>query len=228
MLARGLLLAVLAVASGSALAQRSVFQALCEDKMERWAPVVTARTNGYTIDRSLSYRQLGAMRGASAGNAFVLGLTAVKASSEIYHESAVMRNPLTRYECLSPRVTVQLSYQPVTIYISREFAPGSCAYQEILAHEMRHLNTYFDELPTVERVVRAAVNKRFSARPTYAPEGQAKAALDRELRDVWVPYLTGELTRVEAKQQAIDTPEEYLRLSRVCAGDVQSLLRSAR
>lgn len=223
------LLLVLALACPlGALAQRSVFEALCEDKMERAAPVVTAITNGFTIDRSLSFRQLGTMRGRLPDGAFVLGLTSVKASSEIFHESATLRNPITRYECLSPKVTVNLAYQPVTIYIGREFAPGTCAYQEILAHEMRHLNTYFDELPKVERVVRAAVEKRFNTRPSYAFEGQAKAALERELTNVWIPYLTRELTRVEAKQAAIDTPAEYARLSRVCAGEVQSMIRSTR
>lgn len=223
-----LLLLVALACPLSALAQRSVFQALCEDNMQRAAPIVTVATNGFTIDRSLSFRQLGTMRGRLPDGAFVLGLTSVKATSEIFHESASVRNPVTRHECLSPKVTVNLSYQPVTIYIGREFPLGTCAYQEILAHEMRHLNTYFDELPKVERVVRAAVERRFNTRPSYALEGQARAALERELTNVWIPFLTRELTRVEARQAAIDTPAEYHRLSRVCAGEVQSMIRLAR
>lgn len=215
-------------ASGSALAERSMFEALCQDKMDRFRPVVRSATSGYSIDHSQSVRQLSSMRGSVPAHAFVLGLTSVKASTEVHHASPVMRNPISHYECVSPRVTINLSYQPATIYIGREFARGSCAYQEILAHEMRHLNTYFNELPKVERSVRAAADRRFGGPPSYGPGGQATRALDRELADVWIPYLTRELTRVEKLQAAIDTPDEYLRLSKVCAGEVQSIIGPQR
>ncbi len=202
-LTRGVLAPALLAASGGALAERSMFQALCEDQMERYKPVVRASTSGYSIDHSLSLRQLSTMRGPVPAGAYVLGLTSVKASTEVNHASPVMRNPVTHYECFSPRITVTMTYQPAVIYIGREFAAGSCAYQEILAHEMRHLNTYFNELPKVERIVRAAVERRFGGPPSYAPEDQTRRELDRELADVWIPYLTRELTRVETSRRRL-------------------------
>ena len=93
---------------------------------------------------------------------------------------------------------------------------------------MRHLNTYLDHLPKVETKVRAALERRFGDRPLYAPTGQAMALLKREVDTGWMPYIKSELTQVEVAQAAIDTPREYARLSRICKGEVQSIIGPAK
>jgi hypothetical protein len=62
-----------------------------------------------------------------------------------------------RFECIAPQIAVSLFYSPIVLYVGSEFSPGSWAYQEILAHEMRHLKTYLDHLPKVESVLRPAL-----------------------------------------------------------------------
>jgi hypothetical protein len=144
------------------------------------------------------------------------------------HAGTLLEDRLSGYECISPQIEVELSYAPVIIYIGREFKPGTCAYDEILAHEMRHLKAYLDHLPKVEEVVRKALSNRFDNKPLYARSGQARASLQREVDTGWMPYMKRELVRVEAKQALIDTPQEYARLSRVCKGEVQSLIGPAK
>ncbi len=129
---------------------------------------------------------------------------------------------------LLPSLAVQAYYTPIIIYAGREFAPGSCAYQEILAHEMRHLNTCLDHLPKVEARGRAALTRRFGDKPLYAPQGQAKLLLEGEIGGTWMPYIRKEMARVEQLQAAIDAPKEYARLSKVCKGEVQSLIGPAK
>ena len=89
---------------------------------------------------------------------------------------------------------------------------------------MRHLKAYLDHLPKVETLVRAALKKRFSAKPIYAPAGQAKALLEQEMDGGWMPYIKYEMGKVEQLQAVIDSPQEYARLSKVCKGEVQLLI----
>jgi hypothetical protein len=219
------LLFVLALlCTDSALAARGLFQSRCEEAMGNTVTVLATQDNGYSIDNTQSFRALTALRGQAPSNAYVLGLTRAQGKLSIGLDGALVRDPLTGYECIAPKIDVQLYYTPIVIYVGREFEPGTCAYQEILAHEMRHLKAYLDHLPKVETTVRTALDARFGKKPLYARSGQASASLKREIDTGWMPYMKRELSRVEAQQALIDSPAEYARLSRVCKGEVQSLI----
>ncbi len=222
-----LLLILLCLADG-AQAARTLFQVRCEDTMAKAVTVMSTQENGYSIDNTKSYRQLTALKGKAPANAYVLGLTRTQSRLEINLNGSILQDPRSGYECISPQIAVSLYYIPIIIYIGREFKPGTCAYDEILAHEMRHLKTYLDHLPKVESVVRKALSDRFDNKPLYARSGQARAALQREVDTGWMPYMKRELVKVEQDQALIDTQQEYARLSRVCKGEVQSLIGPAQ
>jgi hypothetical protein len=218
------LLATLLLAPGLAWGARTAFQVRCEDTISKSIVVLTAKQNGYSINNTTSWRALTAMKGQGAPNTFVLGLTKTESRMSIGIDGPILSDKASGYECVAPKVTVTLFYVPIVIYVGKEFVPGSCAYQQILAHEVRHLNTYLEHLPKVEVTVRAALNHRFNARPLYAPAGQARALLEKEIDGTWMPYIRNEMAKVEHLQAAIDTPKEYARLSKVCQGEVQSLI----
>ncbi len=204
------------------------FTTRCEQLMtSQYATVVTSRQNGYKVDNSRSFRVLSAMHGPGDPDAFVLGLTKTESRMEVGMTGQVMQDPMSSMECVAPKIDVSLYYNPITIYVGSEFSPGTCAYEEILAHEMRHLKTYLDHLPKVERTVRTAFVKRFGNQPLYAGEGKAMASLKREIDTGWMPYIKSELVKVEKDQAAIDTASEYARLSTVCKGEVQSFIGPA-
>jgi hypothetical protein len=115
----------------------------------------------------------------------------------------------------------------VVIYVGSEFAPGSCGYQEILTHELRHMKTYMDHLPVVEKIVRDAFAKRFEAKPLYAPSGTARSALEHEINSGWMPFIKAEMAKVETQQAMIDSVEEYARLGKACGGEIQNILLRA-
>ncbi|MET3129901.1 hypothetical protein AAKU55_000142 [Oxalobacteraceae bacterium GrIS 1.11] len=223
------LLVVGHAACASTPSARTAFQIRCEDELSKTVSVLTAQQNGYSIDSHLSYRSLTAMKGGARANSFVLGLTKTESRVAIALTGPVLQDPVSGYECVAPRITVKLYYAPIVIYIGREFEAGSCAYGEILSHELRHMKTYMEHLPKTETVVRDALARRFEGKPLYAPRGSAMAALERELDGGWMPYIKAEMARVELLQAAIDTPQEYARLSKSCKGEVQSILeRSLR
>jgi hypothetical protein len=206
----------------------TAFQTRCENSIGTTVAVLEAGDNGYTVDNSRSYKSLTAMKGQGAARSVVLGLTRAESRIAIGMEGKLLQDLKTGYECVAPKVVVKLSYVPIVIYVGSEFAPGSCAYEEILSHEMRHLKVYLAHLPKVESTVRAALDRRFLAQPLYAPAGQAKALLKEELDRRWMPFIKNAMAKVEPLQAAIDSPQEYARLSKVCKGEVQSLLSRRR
>jgi len=211
-----------------AMAQaRTPFQAQCEDTIGDTVSVLSSRQQGYRIDNTRSYFDLTRLKGAVQRGSWVLGLTHTEARVSIKVGGRMLTDQATGHECVAPRIDVNLDYQPIVIYVSREFPPGSCSYREVLAHEMRHLTTYQDFLPKTENIVRARLAARFAGKPLYAPIGQARSLLQREVDRSWMPYIKREMEKVEILQAAIDTPQEYARLGKVCAGEVQSLLTRA-
>lgn len=219
-------MAALLMADG---AQAAAFEQRCADSAGEGGVDVHSADNGYRIDNSLPSRALTRLKGAhDARYAYVLGLTRTESRLSMGVDGKMLVDADGGRECLAPRIAVSLSYIPIVIYVGSEFAPGSCAYQAILAHEMRHLKTYLDYLPKVETRVRAALRARFDGQPLYAPVGQVKRQLETEIDQAWMPYLKSEMAKVEALQTAIDTPKEYARLSKVCKGEVQSLIGAAK
>lgn len=227
-----LVCALLMAANGAAA--RTPFQARCEgrqlgldtDSRPTWVRV-ESHHNGYRVDNSLSYRSLTRLKPERAGS-FVLGLTRAESRAVISVEGAIASDPDTGEECLLPQIGVSLSYLPIVVYVGSEFVPGSCAYREILAHEMRHLKSYFDYLPKVESKVRETLGRRFDAHPVYAPQGQSVARVQAELDGRWMPLIKREMATAKALQASIDSAAEYARLSKICQGEVQSLIGSTR
>lgn len=223
-----LLLALAILCVGGTAQARTAFQARCEDTIGQSVSVLTSSGNGYRVDNSHSFHGLSAMKGDRVPGSYVLGLTRTESRVAIGVQGRMLTDPVSGYECVAPRLEVKLSYLPIVVYIGREFTPGTCSYREILAHEMRHLDTYLKFMPQAEKTVGAALARRFQGKPLYAPAGQARAMLQRELDSGWMPFIKNEMVKVERMQAAIDTPQEYARLSRICAGEVQSLIRPAR
>jgi hypothetical protein len=211
--------------SGCALGAGTPFQAQCDARLGSARVTLATGDAGFRIDNSLSYKALGRLKdNRPPAGSYVLGLTKTESRITIAVDGGMLTDPLTGQECIAPQISVSMTYVPVVIYVGSEFRPETCAYQEILAHEMRHLKTYLDQLPKVEAVVGAALKKRFQAKSIYAPAGKAKALLDQEMDGQWMPYIKNEMIKVERLQAAIDSPQEYARLSKVCKGEVQLLI----
>jgi hypothetical protein len=227
------LLALLLLAT-TAEAAATPFQVRCEARQLGLAtdsrPTgirIESHDSGYRVDNSLSTRTLTRIKHERAGG-YVLGLTRAESRVAISVEGAIVASPDTAEECLLPQIGVSLSYPTIVIYVGSEFVPGSCAYREILAHEMRHLKAYDDYLPKVERRVRDTLGRRYDARPVYAARGQSLGRVRAELDGRWMPFIKREMAKAKALQIAIDSPAEYARLSKVCQGEVQSLIGSTR
>lgn len=217
-------LAGLASAADKAAA-RTPFQIRCEDTISKTVSVLSSKSNGFTVNNQLSYKALTIRSGQVYGNMATLGLTVTEGQYRASLGGPLLQDPASGYECIAPQVEIALNYSPVKIYVGNEFPPGTCGYQAILTHEQRHLQAYMENLVRVEKVVRQALDKRFEGKPLYAPAGTAMSALEHEINSVWFPFIRDEFEKGKAQQEAIDTPEEYARMGKVCDGEIAEILK---
>lgn len=174
-----------------------------------------------------SYRQLTSMSGEKLRpGSRVLGLTRTNGVTQFSLNMPAIRDANERYECASPQITLTLGFKQMTVYVGKEFPVGSCAYNEILEHEMRHVKTYQAHIAKVEQAIQEDINRRFVTGSVWRGHtGTAYALVHTELAERWLPYVNREMSKVEAAQALIDTPEEYARLSEACGGEVKKLAR---
>ena len=173
------------------------------------------------------YRQLTSMSGQKLRpGSRVLGLTRTNGVAQFSLNMPAIQDASERYECASPQITLTIGFKQMTVYIGKEFPVGSCAYEEILEHEMRHVKTYQAHIVKIEQAVREDISRRFVTDSVWRGlAGVGFARVQKELEERWLPYVNREMQKVEMAQALIDTPEEYARLSEACGGEVKKLAR---
>jgi hypothetical protein len=202
------------------------FTSRCEREMKPVLDVQAHETDfdviGVVASRVLNTR-------VTDGNSshMTLGMTSGTHRTEITLDAPALHDKASGRECMSPRISVDLAYQPLKVFVAREFHQKSCAYRTVYAHEMKHVQIYRDNLPVLERRVREALQQRYGDHPLYL---SAKDGLDRLESDVdtWLrPYIKQLLAEVERQQAALDSPEEVYLLSHACLGEVERAMGSS-
>lgn len=156
----------------------------------------------------------------------ILGLTRGNAVVRYQTRLHSRKDPSGRWECASPEITVAYGFNPITIYVASEFPPGSCAFNEIRAHELRHVQTYREHAAAIEREIGESLQKRFADGFLWrGPSGSTQEKLRNEMSERWLPYIKRLLETVESKQALIDTPEEYRRVGDSCQGEISRRIR---
>ena len=205
--------------SAAARAGLTGFETRCETTL---APtridVVIARVVHGT-DRTRSWRELTAMSGDETSDLRAVGLTTAQIGHQALVETAGIENQGDGRVCVRPSIRVELSATPMTVYISREIAGDPCRDAAALEHELKHVAVYEDELGRIADDVRKLLAANYDNRILYYPsrseaQRETKEALGAEIG----PILADDARRIKERQRAIDTPEEYARVSAACGG----------
>lgn len=208
-----------------AAAPAESFEQRCEREMLP-SFQVSARLPGFVVHNTVSSAALNNRGAYNVAGQIMMGMTASSTIAEIDIDGPSLTDPAGARECIAPIITVQLSYQPLNVYVAREFHPASCSYRVVYAHEMQHVRVYMDNLPRLEQLVRNELVKRYAGRPLYAPRDQGLALLQRQI-DTWLrPLIKEELGKVEAQQVALDSRDETELLSHACQGELSARLGS--
>ncbi|WP_153111272.1 hypothetical protein [Propionivibrio limicola] len=192
-------------------------------------PSVTLRRieEPVTLNTSYDYKSITVLaRKELQSNQRVLGLTRAKSQIRFDVRAHIRRDRDGRWECVSPQITVSYGFSPMTVYVANEFPPGSCAYREIHAHELQHVEVYLKHLDKITPTLKETLNKRFATDgPWVGATGEIQARLNAEIEEHWLPFIRREIERANAEQQEIDSPAEYDRIMRSCNGVIRRVIR---
>ncbi len=131
--------------------------------------------------------------------------------------------------CLRPR-TIRLTIRHTLhhVMIASEVPAGGCLFQEVLAHEMRHVAVNRQTLATYAPRVREAASRWAAGAVARGGDAQMLAGSLRDQLGAAVKPVLDRLNAARRSQQAaIDSPEEYRRLAASCFADhvrIRSLL----
>jgi hypothetical protein len=202
------------------------FEQRCEREMIP-SIEVHAHRPGFVVHNTVSSRVLNTRGDDVRAGQVMMGMTASSTRADISIDGPGLADAASGRECIAPKIEVDLSYQPLDVYVAREFHPASCAYRAVFEHELQHVKVYADNLPAIERLVRAELVERYGGRPLYAERGKALTVLQDQI-DGWLrPLIKSELAKVDLQQRALDTVAETDRLSHSCQGEVANLMGSS-
>lgn len=203
------------------------FQAACQRDLSPMRVEFSQPKLTFEVFNNRSVADLDRLHGGSGGHA--VGLTQLHYRAGYRIKGRTLEDASSAQECFSGALLFELVAESLRVDIASEFAPGTCAYADILAHEMRHVAAYQQHFAAISPTIRSALQNRFNrVSPFFGAIGETGTALKSELGDGWVPYMRAAVDAGAALQDAIDTPEEEVRSARTCNGEIGAFLRRAR
>jgi hypothetical protein len=200
------------------------FARACEEGLKAGVVSVEGVPMAPRIDTSLSYREL--TRIASKEEAvWVLGLTRPVLRVETEWAFHGLEDPDSRLVCMRPSLRMRLRYDPVTVFIGREFVGDACSYEFILAHEKRHVAVHVRQLDRTVVLLRDQLQRRLGGDIHYGPRHELEKRFKSEIQSYWIPRAEQELKDVRRQHAAIDTPQEYARAGSACGARIARVLR---
>lgn len=130
--------------------------------------------------------------------------------------------------CSRPHIKVTLSFNPLLVYVGKEFKPGTCEFQHIFEHEQRHVVANQAHLGYVAGRLQAEMEHRFGNTIFYGDPKVVGAGLMAEVKDVWAPRAKAWMGLVKETHARIDSPQEYSRTATACGGAIARVLVANR
>ena len=118
----------------------------------------------------------------------------------------------------SPRVRVELSMQPMTVFVASELGGAPCQYEVTLSHEMKHVEVFRAVLEETARDLEREFPAALDAELNRAKTGkEMQQRLVVTIRDYLAQFMAERQQLLDARQAEVDSPEEYARVSTACA-----------
>lgn len=204
----------------------SGFEQNCEQSM-RTSIKVSAAPTSYVLINNLSTQVLKTRGTYASASHSLMGMTSSRTRIDVAIDGATLVDRAHGRECIAPKIDVELRFEPLDVYVAREFPPQSCAFREVFKHEMQHVRIYTEQLQRIEGLVRSELLNRYQGHPLYTAEGDSLRILQEQI-DGWLPALLhAEMAKVELMQQRLDQADETDKLSHACMGEVASMMGSS-
>jgi hypothetical protein len=168
-------------------------------------------------DDSQSIATLTAKSGSALGPHRTLGLTTAMFGQSTDIQLDMVGDRRGARACGTPHVRVELSMQPVTVFVANELPARSCQHEVTLSHEMKHVEVFRDALDLavrdLERELPAAIGVELR-QATNPSELQQRFVVS--VRNYLARFMHERQRMLDEAQAAVDSPEEYERVSTAC------------
>lgn len=183
------------------------------------------------VDNSKYQKEIQALSGVGQAShaariPLAMGLTLTQVMTTSSLTVSVEKTGWTGPKCAKLQaVHVAFGFAPHMIYIPREFAPNTCAYNAIYSHEVQHVNTDLNLLKSRLPALQSKLAAGIAALPPLT--GDDDAALQKAMKDRLERLLTEaqtDFTRERQSAQAlVDNPNEYARVGTSCGGIIKQM-----
>lgn len=203
------------------------FEQQCELRLPATRVEVVALPGKLTYDLSRSMKGL-TQKGARQRTLgqVVLGLTESKVETNMTWGNSLLLHPHKKSACLRPALKLTLNI-PQVVSVAREFSEGTCAFNDILRHELLHVQANQAHAETTARYMQEELTKFFGNRVFYGEEGELTAQLKEALAQSWLPLAKAKMDEVSKRHNVIDSPAEYAKNEFVCDGAISRAIRQA-
>jgi hypothetical protein len=211
----------MATAEAAAAVPHETFEAECERRLNPTDIKVQALPSEihYNFVSSMAQLTSKGSRQRQLGQV-VLGLTEARLSYRLNWGANYLVEQGTGRACMRPRLTLVFDVNPQLVSVAREFPKGSCAFNEIATHELRHVNANQAQLQTAADMMQRELTTFFGQKVFYGSKSALQAQWQDALSSSWMPLAKAELAKVDIAHNAIDSPEEYARNRTICNGAI--------
>lgn len=122
-----------------------------------------------------------------------------------------------------------IGYQNVKVYIANEFPFGSCAYNAIYEHELKHIAVNKTVLEKYADIIRQNLIDQLPIIGVSEQENMAYAeqTLRKKINDMVLQQLTAMREENAARQAEVDSEDEYARVAASCGDDFTRIIKQA-
>lgn len=161
-----------------------------------------------------------AARNTVGSSSYVGGLTNGTISSIMSTELQSLTSSDGKACVWISKVNIRLRYQPV-VYISREFARGTCYHNVVLEHEHRHVAVDRALLVMFGPELQAAIQQTASTQGRVGPISTSQLqAVSQDVNDAMERKLNEMMNNLSIvrknRQGQVDTPQEYAHVQGLC------------
>lgn len=210
-----------ALLMGSAAVHAGPFEDACARQLAPTRISVVPTYAQPTGDYSKSYKDL-SRESPLGGGARTLGVTEATLSAKTTYGYSGLSSDTNG--CSRPNISMVLSFNPLKVYVGREFQAGTCEFKHVFDHEVRHVNANQAHLAHVARQLQNELTQYYGNRIFYGDPKVAGANLAKEINDVWLPRAMAWMDSVKHTHAQIDTPAEYARSTSACGGAIARIV----
>jgi hypothetical protein len=210
-------LSAVATACGDSTNRFASFETRCAKLPPTHFEVVAVPLT-FERDDSQSIAVLTSKSGSALATHRTFGLTTVVFGQSTDIRLNVVDSRGDARACGTPRVRIELSMQPVTVYVASELAAQPCQHDVTLSHEMKHVEVFREALELAARDLARDFPVAIGAelrQATNPSELQQRFVVS--VRNYLGEFMQEQQRKLDESQAAVDSPEEYARVSTACA-----------